>query len=353
VTIAGIGIDQPSPQLGLNQGPEAMGSQLHDDLGREPMVDRRAWLAGALTAWIGASCRAGELDPSQVDEDRERRSVEELAANAGLRAFRATRTKHFLGIGDASDRFRALTVQDCEAVAADYLDYYQARGFKVAMPEGRLTVIILADERSLAAFDGKGRLPRSPIGANRHGTNPGRYDRRSNRLVVFDQRSAGLGRAGLWNLRVIAHEATHQLTFNTGLLNRHGDVPKCIAEGLAAYGELRKSTGRTAPGQLNRGSLADMAAAQWTGHWYPVAHLLADDRPFADAPRYAYAEAWLLIDYLMRDRSRLEPFRAYLEAIRPRLDPERRLDDAEHHLGDLDRLDRALRDYTVRLIKTN
>lgn len=69
--------------------------------------------------------------------------------------------------------------------------------------------------------------------------------------------------------------------------------------------------------------------------------------------KLAYAEAWLLIDYLMKDRSRLEGFRAYLEAIRHRVDPERRLDDAEKHLGDLDRLNQDLLTYFVRLNKTH
>ena len=161
------------------------------------------------------------------------------------------------------------------------------------------------------------------------------------------------------NLHVLAHEATHQLTFNTGVLDRRGDVPRCISEGLAQYGEIRKSTGRTAPGQLHLQNLDVLSSARRMGTpWYPVAQLLADDRPcllasFARFRKLAYAEAWLLIDYLMKDRSRLEGFRAYLEAIRTRIDPEHRLDDAEKHLGDLDRLDRDLLTYFVRLNKTH
>jgi hypothetical protein len=317
------------------------------------LVDRRTWLTGALTTWIGVSCRAGERGQSRADDDRERRAVEEIAAKAGLPTFSTTRTRHFLGIGDASDRFRSLTLQDCEAVAADYLDYYQSRGFKVAMPATRLTVIILADHRSLAAFHANGRSQESLTQATRDQPIPCHYNSRTNRLVVFDQRSTVMSRAGMENSRVIAHETTHQLTFNTGLLNRHGDVPRCIGEGLAVYSELRKATGRTAPGQLNRGQLATLAAGRRMGHWYPAAHLLADDRLFLGIHRkLAYAGAWLLIDYLMKDQSRLERFRAYLEAIRPRIDPEQRLDDAEKHLGDLDGLDRNLQDYAVRLIRT-
>ena len=97
-----------------------------------------------------------------------------------------------------------------------------------------------------------------------------------------------------------------------------------------------------------------MAYGQRMSHWYPVAHLLADDRPFFGVYRkVAYAQAWLLIHYLMQDRSWLERFRAYLEAIRSRTDPEQRPDDAEHHLGDLDHLDRDLHAYALKLIKAS
>ena len=44
----------------------------------------------------------------------------------------------------------------------------------------------------------------------------------------------------------LVHEATHQLSFNTGLLNREGDTPLCIVEGLGTYGESRDSIGTVA-----------------------------------------------------------------------------------------------------------
>ena len=187
----------------------------------------------------------------------------------------------------------------------------------------------------------------------------GYYSPRTNRLVVFDHRSLGpqLGaRAGATNLRSLAHEVTHQLTCNTGLLDRRGDVPACVAEGLAMYGEVRKSGGRTAPGQLNRTRLDDLARVQRRKiPWIPVARLLEDDTLVRDAATHrgllAYAESWLLIDFLMKDRPRLPAFRAYLAAIRGRRGDEARLEDARAHLGDLDLLDEALRRYSIKLMK--
>ena len=336
-----------------------MREQPKTSVGGDGLIGRRSLLTGALAAWVGASCRAGEPSQSQSAEDQERRQVEAIAAKVGLRSFGATRSPRYLGIGDASDTFRSLTLRDCEALAADYLDYYQSQGFKVVMPAGRLTVIILADERSYAAFNGEGRSPSSPTETNRHTMVPGRYNSHTNRLVVLDLHAVTSRRTGLLNLQLLAHEATHQLTFNTGMLNRHGDVPHSIAEGLAQYGENRRINGRTAPGQLHLRNLNTLAAAQrMDTPWYSIAQLLADDRPFlldsfARLKNLAYAQAWLLIDYLMKDRSRLERFRAYLEAIRPRIDPEYRLDDAEKHLGDLDRLNQDLLTYFVKLNKSH
>ena len=38
--------------------------------------------------------------------------------------------------------------------AADYLDHYRAKGFDVSLPARRLTVVVLADDRSFAAYAG-------------------------------------------------------------------------------------------------------------------------------------------------------------------------------------------------------
>ena len=51
-------------------------------------------------------------------------------------------------------------------------------------------------------------------------------------------------RASHRNMETLAHEGTHQLSFNTGLLSREGDMPLCIVEGLGTYGEARKTSGQ-------------------------------------------------------------------------------------------------------------
>ena len=247
-----------------------------------------------------------------------------------------------------------------EAVAADYLDHYRAKGFDVAMSERRLTVVVLDDDRSFAAYSGNKGLRMVPKKNDPAPSVHGSFSRAENRLHVFDHRPLGpqlAARPGYENLRARAHEATHQLTFNTGVLARRGDVPACVVEGLAMYGEVRKFTGRTAPVQVNRMRILDLAAMQRRRiPWIPTARLLADDLHVINAASHegllAYAESWLLVDYLMKEPSRLPGFRAYLESIRGRRDGDRRLEDAREQLGDLDRLDEDLRRYSVRLLKS-
>jgi hypothetical protein len=337
-----------------------MRDEPRNEVGPGRIVGRRSWLAGALLAGLNAAVRAEGPVATDVDEEKERRAVEDLGKEAGLRPFRMSRGGIYLGIGDAADDFRSLTLRDCEAIAADYLDHYRAKGFDVARPARRLSVVTLADDRSFAGYLKNRKyllVPAKRPGPAIHGI----YDSGTNRLVVYDHRSLGpqlAPRAGYENLRTLAHEATHQLTYNTGLLERRGDLPASISEGLAMYGEVRKTSGRTAPGQLNLMRLQDLATTQRRRiPWIPVAELLTDDTlvrtgSFDYGNLLAYAESWLLVHYLMNEPPGLPGFRNYLEAVRGRAAPERRLEDATQHLGDLDRLNRDLRQYAVRLQKS-
>src|SRR5207253_922227 len=98
-----------------------------------------------------------------------------------------------------------------------------------------LVVVTLADRKSFNAF--RGATMSTEVG--------GYYDRKNNALFVFDHRVATDGKAvtapRYLNQIALAHEATHQLTYNTGMIEREGDVPLAIVEGLAMYGEIRKT----------------------------------------------------------------------------------------------------------------
>jgi hypothetical protein len=318
-------------------------------VGPDPTIDRRTWLVGVAAGCWGLSARAEDPEDPGLDPPGEPKAVEDLAATLGLGPFRAGRTTHYLGIGDAPDAFRAQAMEICEAVARDYLAYFRAKGFAVLRPERRLTVVILADADALAAF--LGAEPGTAVG--------GFYDLETNRLVIYDYRSQGRAaapRAGRANTIALVHEAAHQLTFNTGLLDRRGDVPLGISEGLAMFVEVRPPSGKSPPGQPNPGRLQGLTLGLRRGlSWIPVDRLIADDGPLAGdadelAQQLAYGQGWLLVDHLMKDPQRLPQFRAYLDAIRPRRDARHRIEDATQAFGDLDHLDRDLKARARKLI---
>jgi hypothetical protein len=311
--------------------------------------------AGLFGSYVALSETAGDADE---DEAAEERAVTEIGRTLEMKPFRTIRSAHFLGIGDSTEAFSALNLRDLEGLWADFLEHFRAKGFELAVPSRRLTVVILADNRSYTAYREKRSLrqipDRPPTPSMR-----GFYQRSTNRLILFDNRSLGpqdAPRAAYDNLRVVAHEGTHQLTFNTGLLRREGDVPRCIAEGLAMYGEVRSFTGRSQPGRFNRMRFTDLHSIQRRGvGWIPVDRLLTDDRlPIAGGTAenlLAYAESWLLVVYLLKDRTRLPAFRAYLETLQKRYDAKARLDDATAHFGDLASLDEGVRQYSKRMAK--
>jgi len=311
---------------------------------------RRAYLkatllgAGALGLRIPAS---GSDDP--VDATAE---VQAQAEKAGLGPFRSSVTKHYLGIGDATDDFRADALKLCEALATAYQKYFQDKGFAVNFPARRLTVVALKDRSTYAKF--LGEAPGNDVG--------GHYDLDTNQLVMFDFRpgkgeDAAPGAAVAperLNTITLVHEATHQLTFNTGLLDRQADVPLALSEGLAMYTELWRPGPRSTLGIVHRYRLQVISEeARDEDAWISAPRLLTEDTLFEGekTAQLAYSEAWALVNSLLKTPAALPRFRAYLEAIRPRRTPSERLADATTHLGNLDALNQAVRKHCGRLIR--
>ena len=306
-------------------------------------LTRRGWLVGSLVAGWGLAARADMVSREEAD-------IEALARKAGLPPFRSSRTGHYFGIGDAPDAYRVQALRLGNALATAFQKHFRGKGFDVSSPEHPLTVVALASPDSYSAF--LGRDPGPVVG--------GHYDLDTNRLVIFDFRPDAAILAAdpqRINTLTLIHEATHQLTFNAGLLDRLGDVPLCLSEGLAMYGEVWRPTGRPQPqmGAINTPRLRALVQARnQAAAWIPLDGLLSDDEPLRveATQQQAYAQSWLWVHSLLTDRAHLPKFRAYLNAIRPRRDPKHRLDDAATHLGNLDRLDRTLQQAARRLIRS-
>ncbi len=146
------------------------------------------------------------------------------------------------------------------------------------------------------------------------------------------------------NLFTLIHETIHILCYNTGMLTRQKEVPACISEGLATYGELWRSKGRGKIGGMNGERLRALVGARDVGAaWIPISNLLAKDALFEkdDTAQVAYAEAWLLVHYLLQ-RESLPRFRAYLAKLPESATAADRLKCAEAELGSLQALDKEV-----------
>jgi hypothetical protein len=300
-------------------------------------------LIGRCGPGAASADQAGQ--PAAADEAAEEiQRAETQARRVTAHPLQSIRSAHYQAIGDASETFIKLTLSDCEQIALDYRNHYQAKGFAIKLPDRRLTLIVFRDERPFLRF--ANRVPPGTTGF---------YSRPANWLALFDFRNVPMNprAAGQSNMETLSHEATHQLTFNTGLLDRRSDIPLCIVEGLAMYSERRRLTGRGEPGQINLRRLEELAHLQRRIRWIPVGDLLADDRGWyggdEDRRILGYAESWLLVYHLMTDPDRLPQFRDYLDSLRHRKEGVQRLDEAKAHFGDLVQLDRELRQASIRL----
>ena len=254
---------------------------------------------------------------------------------------------HFLGLGDADDRFRNSALKICESLAPEFLRHFREKGFDVALPKKRLTVVTLKDAESYRAYTGEG---------NRGLLVGGHYDLDTNRLVMFDFRPNGEGpdivaNAVRVNRLALVHETTHLLCFNTGLLSRQADVPAWVSEGLATYVEMWQKKG-TKIGEPNRPWILHLNQARNTGTpSIPIADLVASDKSFDDkkTSQLSYAESWLLVHYLLTTPQQLPKFRAYLAGLRTGDAATNRVEYAEKHLGPLKNFDRELARYHKRV----
>ena len=172
--------------------------------------------------------------------------------------------------------------------------------------------------------------------------------------MVFDLRSLeadlNIERKRL-NTLALVHETIHLLCFNSGLLSREADVPVCISEGLATYGELwLRSRGQKAFGALNEPRLRAVIGAQ--DDQIPIGRLLEDDDLFIkpETEQIAYAESWLLVSSQLKgSAAQLQKFQAYLAGL-PKLGAgKKRIEFAEATIGSTRALQQDVRRFRTHL----
>jgi hypothetical protein len=321
-------------------------SRHHDREGAQLVpVSRRCWLAAAFLSLAGVSpsVRPGwSMQTKKAESDTESDAkeialVQAIAKRAGLERFSSSHKAHFLGIGDADARFRTSALNICESLAPVFIQHFNSKGHKLALPKNRMTVITLKSAESYQAF----------LGENPGGKVGGHYDLDTNRLVMFDFRPADEGPAVVndptrVNLLTLVHETTHMLCFNTGLLSRESNVPDWVSEGLATYVEQWRNK-QSRIGEPNIGWLSFLKDSRDKGTpWIPITELFADDKKFdGDTLELSYAESWLAVHYLMKPQQ-LPKFRAYLAGLPSEEAAANRIKYAEKHLGPLEKLEHEI-----------
>ena len=241
--------------------------------------------------------------------------ADQLTAELGNR-YQITVTKHYIICSTAPKKYAEWCGALFERLYAAFHNFWKQRGMKLVEPEFPLVAIILAGEKEFADFATK------DAGADA-ATAKGYYSIQTNRIVLYDLTAADAQpirntadidqqlAAAPYNIATVIHEATHQIAFNSGMHTRLADNPLWLAEGMAMYFEtpdLSSKNGWKSAGAVNHERLDQFRDFQSTGRRKPdsLRTLLSSDSRFNDEAQMpdAYAEAWALTFYLIKNKKK-------------------------------------------------
>jgi hypothetical protein len=248
-------------------------------------------------------------------------------------------SKHFIAYSNADDDFASLRLNNCELIYDLFFAHFRKKGFKVREPGAKLMVAVFDSQAGFEAYVGQ-RVPSAVTGM---------YHTKTNRLVVYDygqnrafeegkrqarQNARRIGsdldrrlfietvnrRASEFrteaNIGTVMHEVAHQLSFNCGMLNRDGNVPFWLAEGLATYCEATDNGAWQGIGEANPERILPLAGpVRGQGGFIRLRDLLEHDEWMKDTKvaLLAYAQSWALFKMLMEERP--AQLRKFLELI--------------------------------------
>lgn len=307
-------------------------------------------------------------DPDTIGE----RLVADLGPN-----FRVHTTKHYVVIYDTSREYAEWTSSLLEGLYKALVSYWKKQGVKLDEPRFPMPVVI---HRSTQAYNAASRSDGVPAGAI------GYYHMRSNRVRMYDLSGSDAMRAAGATMRrgsrreitrmlslpaaeplvaTIVHEATHQVCFNTGLLERFTELPIWLVEGMAVYFEAPQAGSRrgwSGIGKVNYRRLATFRRNLANWKHGSLTSLIASDDRLRDTRTAgaAYADAWALNYFLIKKRR--EDYVAYVKMLSARKPLEgppadetdsekarRRLKVFTDHFGDITELERDFLQVMSRL----
>lgn len=244
--------------------------------------------------------------------------------------FRVHTTKRYVIAYDTSREYAEWTSSLLEGLYKALTRYWKKQGIELEEPRFPLPIVIHSSAKAYQA-EAKGEgVGKGVIGY---------YHLKTNRVRMFDltgaqeMRSAGLSmRRGSRSeisrmlsapvagplVATIVHEATHQVCFNTGLLQRMADLPLWLVEGMAVYFEAPQAgsnRGWRGIGKMNERRMATFLRNLPKWNESSLTSLIGSDDRLRD-PRTAgaaYADAWALNYYLIKRRS--DDYVAYVKKL--------------------------------------
>ncbi|QDV72125.1 DUF1570 domain-containing protein [Botrimarina mediterranea] len=271
---------------------------------------------------LSASSDDAPFAPATADELGER-LLADLPAG-----FRLHPTKHYVIAYDTSREYAEWSSSLLEGLQKALVRYWKRAGIELEEPEFPLPIVI---HSTAAAYNAASRAEGVPAGA------VGYYHMTTNRVRMYDITGAQQLRAGGMRsgsrreitrmlslpaaeplVATIVHEATHQVCFNTGLMQRYADLPIWLVEGMAAYFEAPgagTSRGWSGIGHVNQRRLQSFRRnlPKWNGA--SLTSLLASDDRLRDSRTAgeAYADAWALNYYLIKKHG--DDYVAYVKEL--------------------------------------
>jgi hypothetical protein len=297
-----------------------------------------------------------------TNEELGRRLLAELP-----RGFQIHTTKHYLICYDTSPAYAQWCGSLFERLYMAFINFWTHKGFELHPPEFPLVAVVFSDKAAYLKFSEKilGKMSDSIIGyfhlennrmtmydltgieAQGHGNGRGRTTAQINQILAQPD--------ALRTVSTIVHEATHQIAFNCGLHTRLSDCPNWFSEGIAMYFEtpdLRNAKGWGGIGAVNRARLEQFQNYLASRPDNSLETLVRDDKRFRDLKLDAYAEAWALTHFLLRQHPKnYIAYLAMLSKKQPLMDdtPENRVEEFRQAFGDLTALDTEFLRYMAKV----
>jgi hypothetical protein len=282
---------------------------------------------------------------------------------------------HFMVLSNSEQSFTQERIENCETLYTAFFEHFQARGFTLTEPTDKLMVAVLRTQRAFEAFldlrlgpavSGVYHTPTNRLVIYDYATNSSFLEARSEAEKTVKKAKSDRERQARAtklegalsarrenvNVTTVMHEVAHQLAYNSGLLNREGDAPAWLVEGMAMYCEPCEGGKWKGIGATNPMRRTELASGK--GKVLTLRQLIRDDdwlrkANYVQDISLGYSQSWALFRMLMEQRP--QQLRDYLTLIYTRRTPDRRLTDFGEAFGSIEQLEARYADYLVDLAK--